>query len=80
MDAPQRVQKTAAASSGWLHAGHDVVIGLGEATGWDPDGVAPRRAEIMFAWAKLNSRTRPGIRKHSTKPQTAGMPVQKKTA
>jgi len=38
----------------------------------------PRAAAIPAAWIALNSRTRPGIKKHSTIPRTDVMPVQKK--
>ncbi len=40
--------------------------------------VMPSAAAIPAAWIALNSRTRPGIKKHSMNPRNAVIPVQKK--
>jgi hypothetical protein len=47
--------------------------------GWPHPGIAmPSIAAIPAAWMALNSLTRPGMKKHSTKPRNPGIPVQKK--
>jgi hypothetical protein len=46
---------------------------------WPHPGTAiPRDAAIAAAWMELNSRTRPGMKKHSMNPSSDGMPVQQK--
>ena len=43
-----------------------------------PGTEIPSDAAMAAAWMALNSRTRPGMKKHSMKPRIAGIPVQKK--
>jgi len=48
-------------------------------SGWPHPGIMiPSAAAIPAAWIALNSRTRPGMKKHSTNPRIAVIPVQQK--
>ena len=50
-------------------------------SGWPHPGTAmPSAAAMPAAWMALNSRTRPGMKKHSIKPRIQGMPRPEEAA
>ena len=56
-------------------------IAIAEPTGCPQPGIGiPNVAAIPAAWMALNSRTRPGMKKHSMNPRIEGIPLQKKQA
>ncbi len=73
----------AAARAGIERAGLDCWPAGGTFTvtlkGWPQAGIGmPSAAAMPAAWMALNSRTRPGMKKHSMKPRIQVMPVQEK--